>query len=633
MKKFDWKRIIDKPKRADRHGSAPHSFVRSEDGTMTIFTLVLIMIVFAVGGFAVDIMRFDHERARLQYSLDRAVLAATDLAQDLCPTEVIEDYLDKEGLKEFLLKDQIVIEPANLCGSDAVTIEGFRRVEATAVMPVKMHFMQWWDVDTITTSVVSAAEEALGNVEISMVLDVSGSMNRNSRLTTLKLAAQEFVQEMVDKSEDGKMSISIIPYATQVALPDSVMGYLNTDGVNPHANCINFETAQFQTSDFDLNLVYDRTLHFTPWNNYDQRPVNNNLVYSEICETDENREAMIFQKDADLLKDKIESFVADGNTSIDLGVKWGLTLLDDSFQPVVAQMAAAGDVPSEFASRPDNPRSGDTLKVMILMTDGANTTQYWTNDPYRDGKSGVCWNDGLNEYVSYADLDENDEITIEFGTDYIWPDVDMIEWDSSNGGAYWVRDELQPTCFGNTIVNTDTLTYVNADSVATAEEVDPTGEYVRGFIQYRCLAFSGTTGECVSLDRDNPRVKTYLDLDVQPSDNLTWPELWERATRYNLYQRFYDYYGSSWAYDFYYDAVSSSGQGTKDPRVRSMCTYAKDQMGVVIFTISLEAPSAGRAIMQHCRTDVGTYYEATPEDLPNVFASITSSIRNLRLTQ
>ncbi|MES0861685.1 Tad domain-containing protein [Ruegeria sp. SCPT10] len=599
---------------------------------MTIFTLGLIMVVFAVGGFAVDIQRFDHERARLQYSLDRAVLAATDLRQDLCPTVVIKDYLEKENLGQYLIEDEIIIEPANLCGSSAVTIEGFRRVQARAEMDVAMHFMQWWDVDYITTSVFSAAEEALGNVEISMVLDVSGSMNSNSRLTTLKLAAQEFVQEMVDKSEDGKMSISIVPYATQVALPDSMMDYISTSGVNPHANCINFTSSQFQDGEFDLNLVYDRTLHFTPWYTYDQRSKEGEvLVYNEICETDENRQAMVFQKDADLLKNKIASFEAAGNTSIDLGVKWGMALLDDSMQPVIAQMAAAGDVPAEFATRPDNPRSGDTLKVMILMTDGANTTQYLTNYPYRDGKSGVWWNEGLKDYVSYAELDENDEITIEFGTNYIWRNVDMIEWDEVKR-FYWARDRLQPSGYGNTIVNNATLEYENVDSVEAAEAVNPEGSYVRGFIQYRCLSIS-SSGDCVNFDRDTKQVKTYHDLDVEPSKHLTWPDLWEQTSRRKLREYFRNYYGYSWGTNFYNDAVSSNGRSIKDPRVRSMCDYAKDQMGVVIFTISLEAPSAGRAIMQHCKTADATYYEANPDDLPDVFASITASIRNLRLTQ
>jgi Flp pilus assembly protein TadG len=75
-------RRLEQSSRSDK-GAA--SFLRSERGTMTILTLSLILILFTVGGFAVDMMRYDHERARLQSSLDRAVLAAADLQQDLCP--------------------------------------------------------------------------------------------------------------------------------------------------------------------------------------------------------------------------------------------------------------------------------------------------------------------------------------------------------------------------------------------------------------------------------------------------------------------------------------------------------------------------------------------------------------------
>ncbi len=626
MKNFVCKLKLTKIKQADRCRHTSESFVKSEEGLMTILVLTLILIIFTVGGFAVDIMRFDHERARLQYSLDRAVLAAADLEQDLCPAVVIKDYLEKEGLAEYLVGEPIVTP--DLCGSQAVTVQGYRRVEASAKMDVKMHFMQWWEVDSIATSVVSVAEEAIGNVEISMVLDVSGSMNSNNRLTTLKLAAQNFVQEMVDKTEDGKLSISIVPYATQVSLPDTLMAELPTTGTNPHANCINFEDTEFSTSSFDRNLIRERTLHFTHWGDYDRRP-DNTLVYSEICESDTNREVMVHQKDANILKQKIADFQAGGNTSIDLGVKWGLTLLDESFRPVVASLAAKGDVPAEFATRPSNVASGDTMKVMVLMTDGANTSQYWVNDPHRAGKSGIWWNDdeGVEgEYVSYAQLVDG-EIYTGNSARYYWPNVDIWEWDSDLN-FYWAREQLQPAGYGSTFVDPSTMTVIEeADA-----EVSTDG-YERGFIQYRCLSFSD--GICSAFDYSTSRLVKYADMTppVTPSEHLTWPSLWESTTRYQIYEDFRDYYGSTFAYNWYYDAVSSSGRSTKDPRVTAMCAYARDVKKVVIFTIALEAPSAGKAILKTCKSDDGAYYEATVGNLPDVFASIGSSIRNLRLTQ
>ncbi|WP_120635800.1 pilus assembly protein TadG-related protein [Ruegeria sp. EL01] len=623
MKNFVCKLKLTKEKQADSRRPTSDSFVKSEDGLMTIFGLFLILIIFTVGGFAVDIMRFDHERARLQYSLDRAVLAAADLEQDLCPKVVIKDYLEKEGLSQYLVGDPIVTP--DLCGSQAVTVQGYRRVEASAKMDVKMHFMQWWEVDSIATSVVSVAEEAIGNVEISMVLDVSGSMNSNNRLTTLKLAAQNFVQEMVDKTEDGKLSISIVPYATQVSLPDSLMAELQTTGTNTHANCINFENTEFSTSSFDRNLIRKRTLHFTHWGNYDRRS-NNTLVYSEICESDTNREIMVHQKDADTLKQKIADFKAGGNTSIDLGVKWGLTLLDESFRPVVASLAAKGDVPAEFAARPANVASGDTMKVMVLMTDGANTSQYWVNDPHRAGKSGIWWNEDVEAYVSYAKLVEGKIYTGD-NARYYWPNVDIWEWDSDRN-FYWAREQLQPAGYGSTFVDANTMTVIE-----DADTEGSTDGYDRAYIQYRCLSFSG--GLCSTFDYSTSRLVKYADMTppVTPSEHLTWPTLWESTTRYAIYNDFRDYYGSTFAYDWYYDAVSSSSRSTKDPRVTAMCSYAKNEKKIVIFTIALEAPSAGKAILKSCQSDDGAYYEATVGNLPDVFASIGSSIRNLRLTQ
>ena len=60
-------------------------FRRDEDGSMIIFTLFLILMMLMVGGMAVDLMRFETNRSRLQATLDRAVLAAADLDQKQRP--------------------------------------------------------------------------------------------------------------------------------------------------------------------------------------------------------------------------------------------------------------------------------------------------------------------------------------------------------------------------------------------------------------------------------------------------------------------------------------------------------------------------------------------------------------------
>nr|WP_321253738.1 pilus assembly protein TadG-related protein [uncultured Ruegeria sp.] len=588
MKKIFWKPRSNKTTQANTGLKNPESFVQSESGLMTILALTFVMIVFAVGGFAVDIMRFDRERARLQYALDRAVLAAADLEQNLCPKDVIKDYLNKEGLEQYLVGEPVVTP--DLCGSNAVTVEGYRRVEAHAEMDVAMHFMQWWDVDSINTTVTSVAEEAIGDVEISLVLDVSGSMNNNNRLPTLKAAAKNFVQEMVDKTEDGKLSISIIPYATQVALPDYVMPFLQTSGQNDHANCVNFTTAEFATNTFDFGLVRPKTLHFTPWYTYDRRPTNG-LVSNEICDRRAGRQISILQKDATVLKNHIDSFQAGGNTSIDLGMKWGLTLLDQSFRPVVAALAG-NQVPAEFASRPSNYASNDAMKVIVLMTDGANTTQYEINDPYRSGPSILWWNSDHNNYSTYDHVREQ----------YYWHNVNYTDWDSSRGW-YWGRDIWQDKPYGNDTYNV-----------------------------YRCTYRSN--GVCYQFDRRYSETRTVTDNNGDPSFSvqLDWHHVWERTSRRAIRDLFREALGRTNGDNWYNNAVTLNGSSQKDPRTKALCDQAKAN-DIFVFTIALEAPQAGRDILWYCKTDENTYYNASPGNLPDVFASIGSSIRNLRLTQ
>ena len=58
-------------------------FRTREDGTMVIFAVFMLILMLLVTGMAVDFMRIESTRTRMQGTLDRAVLAAADLGQTL----------------------------------------------------------------------------------------------------------------------------------------------------------------------------------------------------------------------------------------------------------------------------------------------------------------------------------------------------------------------------------------------------------------------------------------------------------------------------------------------------------------------------------------------------------------------
>lgn len=53
------------------------------EGTMTIFGLFVFLMMFLVAGIAVDVMRIEHERVRMQGATDRAVLSATMMRENV----------------------------------------------------------------------------------------------------------------------------------------------------------------------------------------------------------------------------------------------------------------------------------------------------------------------------------------------------------------------------------------------------------------------------------------------------------------------------------------------------------------------------------------------------------------------
>ena len=178
------------------------------------------------------------------------MLAAADLDQTLDPQSVVEDYFAKAGLAQYL---------------SGVTVTeglGFRNVQANATADIQTQFMHMGGVDTLTAPANSTAEESIGSVEISMVLDVSGSMNSNSRLTNLKSAARDFVDQMVDNTEDGKMSMSIIPYATQVSMPEDFLNRFDVSEEHDFSHCVNFRSVDFDSTALDYSTELDRTMHF-----------------------------------------------------------------------------------------------------------------------------------------------------------------------------------------------------------------------------------------------------------------------------------------------------------------------------------------------------------------------------------
>lgn len=556
-------------------------FCRDESGNLVIFAVYIWALIFMVAGIGIDLMRVERDRTALQYTLDRAVLAAADLDQELDPQSVVEDYFAKSGMTDYLA---------------SVTVEqglGYRIVSAEAATEVETQFMHMNGVDTLSAPASGTAEESIGGVEVSLVLDVSGSMNSNSRLYNLKIAAKDFVDEMTANSQDGKLSISIVPYATQVSVPESIFSQFTTTTEHNYSHCINFESAHFGTTDISTTYEYQRTMHFDPWDNYDGRDNDpKDLVTSPVCEAKASREILAMQDNPVILKDFISNLTADGNTSIDIGMKWGTALVDPSMQPVIQHLVDQDLVDAKFETRPHAYNDGDTLKVIVVMSDGQNTSQYYINDEYRSGDSNIWWNDQEEQYSVYIGLDDDDL------------DEDGI---TNEPMYYWaLNGEWHDHAYGE-------------------------GSYDEVQYELECTSYR-RNGSC----RRYTQVPSGTITVDEPgsAEVLSYGELWAYTSMEWIVRDLYEpwmYDNDAWN-DWYYDVRNYVGSSTKDSRVSQICDAAKNA-NIIVFTIGFEAPDHGDDVLEDCASSPAHFFDVDGLAISDAFSSIAASIRKLRLTQ
>ncbi len=566
------------PSRLRRH---LNGFARDESGVMVIFAVYIFIAMLMVAGLGVDVMRYERDRTGLQYTLDRAVLAAADLDQELDAEAVVRDYFAKSGINGALT---------------SVTVDqgiGYRVVTAAAEATLETQFMKWSGVDTLTARARSTAQERIEGVEISLVLDVSGSMNNNGRMYNMKAAAKDFVARVLANSnEENPVSINIIPYATQVSLPQEFAEHVKMTDEHNYSRCVNFDSEDFQTPGLIPGKEYDRTMHFDPWSDFDGRDDDpKRLVTDPICEDDSRREVLVMQNDKTLINAYIDNLWADGNTSIDLGMKWATAFLDPTLRGPFSTMIGDGHVPSEFANRPALYADTETLKVVVLMTDGQNTTQYYVHDDYREGESNIWWNDAEEKYSVYVGLDDDDEDN---------------DGETNEPLFYWPHtDEWKDHAYGE-------------------------GVFEEEITEYVCRSYK-KNGSC----KRYKRVVTTVTVEEPGSaEILTYADLYARTSLEWIVEDLYEPWmddSQAWN-DWYYGVRKYVGSSTKNTRTTQICDTAKDQ-GIIVFAVGFEAPSSGRAILKDCASSDSHYFDASGSAISSAFTAIASSIRQLRLTQ
>ncbi|MCC1491713.1 TadE/TadG family type IV pilus assembly protein [Cognatishimia sp. F0-27] len=356
-------------------------FWATQDGAMTYMGVAGALVMMVFGGIGIDMIHAELKRTEVQNTLDRAVLAAANMNNGADPGETVQSYFDAMGMGDAL--GTVTVAQTDIAKTVAA--------DAEIVMPA--NFMELIGVENLRAAGDAAAQHGLLNIEISMVLDVSGSMS-GAKIEQLRQAARSFVDLMLPEEGNAlPVTISIVPYNATVNLGPDVAGYYNLDDTQTYSHCATFETADFVATGIPDGQMLTRLGHFDPYsrNVYDPLDVTQPVeaIARPWCQTDQTSAIIPHSDDADALKAHIDTFTAGGNTAIDLGMKWGAALLDPSARPTVADMALDGVASIEAADRPAPYGDIETLKFVVIMTDGQNTTQYDLRESFKTGGSGI----------------------------------------------------------------------------------------------------------------------------------------------------------------------------------------------------------------------------------------------------
>ena len=337
-------------------------------GALTPLMLVLLVGILVSSGIALDLIRQESERSDLQDALDRGVLAAASLTQTVDAQTTLTGYLANRSIAT---NDLTVAFEVDYTGNS-------RRVIAKAEYKMDTMFFRMVGLPQLPVIAVSSAAQRQQPVELSLVLDISGTMRFNDRLVNLQPAAVSFVDEVTSDSVEGLTTINLVPYAGQVNPGPEVFQMIGGRRDHEFSSCPEFDDADFDDSRVPNGRAYDQVPNFHHWR------IDRDWMDWGWC-PDDATAIRYLSTDPDALRSAINSIRLHDGTGTYNAMKWALTLLDPNSQDFVSDLVTRGIVPREVDGRPAPWDSGETLKIIVLMTDGQITRQLRPKNP-RDPK-------------------------------------------------------------------------------------------------------------------------------------------------------------------------------------------------------------------------------------------------------
>jgi len=340
-------------------GPSLSRFGRSVDGGVAIQFSLMIVPLFLSVGIATDYVRAASERGKIQHALDSTALAmAKQVALDKnfnVETEAPKYFAGVFGARHGGTSVKIVASKVG----ETVNVSGSGVVDYL--------FLGVTGNKTAEISGASSSQIVEKALEISLVLDNTGSMANDGRMTELKSAVLQFIATAEQQAYKGaNIKMAIVPYHTKVKIGTAYQNqpWLTFDEVIPNEEVFARPSwAGCVTDRGEMGGVrYDTIAQLPdPGVPASLHPaVQCSFSYPGYADTfgAAITQVLPLTDDWSALRATVNSMTPDGNTNITLGAQWGLNMLLPG---------------APLANNPAKEGAKNVEKYIVLMTDGENT--------------------------------------------------------------------------------------------------------------------------------------------------------------------------------------------------------------------------------------------------------------------
>lgn len=346
------------------------AFHRCNDGAVAAIFGLLAVLVFLMIGSAIDYGRWAHARNQTLSAMDAAVLAGGRSLQTT--GDVSTAIIAAQTFYEKNTKHRLPLKSDNI---DFTVADDGLSVSATGNASIDTPFLSLANIDALAIldtsgTEYSKAEVAVGknagvNLEISMMLDVTGSMEGDSRIGALKTAAKDLIDIVVwDDQSTYTSRVALVPFSQSIRLPN-VTARKAARGVTESTTTTNSGNTYWRTP-----CVAERlgSQAYT-----DAAPGPGAFVSTVYVDNDSRNclpgnwgKVRPLSDNKTFLKNKIDALDTQGGTGGHLGTAWAWYTLSPNWNSLWSNAA-------NHASAYNTP---ETQKIAILMTDGEYNTQY-----------------------------------------------------------------------------------------------------------------------------------------------------------------------------------------------------------------------------------------------------------------